>query len=196
MRLSVVSTVCTIAFAALCAPLAVYGRPAVDTWALERIHQLEHPVLDTAMTAITTAGSFLGLLVLLVSALFLMNPTRRQSVAALVVLCGGELLVTLLKVLFDQPRPDLWEGPAEATSTALPSGHAALSLALALTLLMIVQRPRGWQVAVAVGFLALMSFTRLYLGVHYPTDILAGWLLGAAWTCLVFTRTPRTTPES
>ena len=103
---------------------------------------------------------------------------------------GGAILTNLLKNVFARPRPDLVDHLVAVHSMSFPSGHAMGAAATFLTLGALLARTerkkvvRGYIFAVA-GLLTLMvGFSRVFLGVHYPTDVLAGWTLGAAWALL------------
>jgi undecaprenyl-diphosphatase len=103
---------------------------------------------------------------------------------------GGQLLSSLLKMTFARPRPDIVPHLAPAIYSSFPSGHsmsaAAVYLTLGLLLARITERRRLriYFLAVAVFVTFLVGVSRIYLGVHYPTDVLAGWAAGAVWaTC-------------
>jgi undecaprenyl-diphosphatase len=115
--------------------------------------------------------------------------TRRRRVAAFILVAtgGGQLLSSLLKLAFDRPRPDLVPHGVAVHTASFPSGHSMLSAVVWLTLGVLLARlhPRraiklyiiGWATAVTV----LVGLSRIYLGVHWPTDVLAGWAMGAVW---------------
>ncbi|MBL1208957.1 phosphatase PAP2 family protein [Geminocystis sp. GBBB08] len=93
-----------------------------------------------------------------------------------------------IKLLFQRPRPNLWESSYPLPSDfSFPSGHAMGSITFALTLLVIFWGSRylNFIAILALLYVGLIAWTRLYLGVHYPSDIIGGWLLGIAWTTLV-----------
>lgn len=102
-------------------------------------------------------------------------------------LAGGAILNSAFKTVFDRPRPDLVAHLVEVQTASLPSGHATGSAVAFLTLGALLaqvqprQRLKLYIVSAAVGLTLLVGFSRIYLGVHYPTDVLAGWSLGAAW---------------
>jgi undecaprenyl-diphosphatase len=116
-----------------------------------------------------------------------------KPAAALLVLfsiTGGSLLGPLLKIGFERPRPDLVAHLVEVQSASFPSGHALLSAVTYLTLGALLARVLGerrlkiYVLATAVVLTLLVGFSRVYLGVHWPTDVLAGWLVGAVWAVL------------
>jgi undecaprenyl-diphosphatase len=133
------------------------------------------------------SGAVTGL-VCVISVTFLCLAGRWRY-AALVVACAvGTLLVMLmLKGLYDRPRPSIVTAIDPPGDESFPSGHSMISSALYLTLGTLLARAmprRRLRVfVVATGaFLALMiGVSRLYLGVHYPTDVLAGWTVGCGW---------------
>jgi undecaprenyl-diphosphatase len=105
---------------------------------------------------------------------------------------GGTLVSTLLKRGFDRPRPD-YPHLAQVFTASFPSGHALLSAVTYLTIGIILarvtveRRLRIYFVAVAVALTLLIGTSRVYLGLHYASDVLAGWSLGAAWAILCWT---------
>jgi undecaprenyl-diphosphatase len=145
--------------------------------------------LPGVMRDITALGGFAVLtLIVVVTAVYLVLVGKRAA-ALFVVLAvtGGTLLSHGLKMLFDRPRPDLIpQAPVELTAS-FPSGHAMISAVTYLTLGVLLTRldaPRrvhAYFLAVAVAMTVMIGISRIYLGVHWPTDVLAGWCLGAAW---------------
>jgi len=148
--------------------------------------------LPSAVRDVTALGSTTVLtLVVLVTAGFLVLRGRART--ALLVLAAttlGALAVTLVKVLIGRSRPDLVGQLMEEASHSFPSGHAANSaivyLTLATLLFPVVRgwRMRGFVLAVAMLLVALIGVSRVYLGVHWPSDVLAGWAFGASWALL------------
>jgi membrane-associated phospholipid phosphatase len=137
-------------------------------------------------------AQYLGGVYLLVAAVVGHLLLGRQYPAAALVLAsalGGLLVSHLLKGFYDRPRPALVPHLARVSTPSFPSGHAMLSAAVYLTLGALLARlVGGWAklylVAVAVVLTLLVGVSRVYLGVHYPTDVVAGWSAGSAWAIL------------
>lgn len=114
---------------------------------------------------------------------------RKAATALLVFVAvgGGTVLSSLLKSAYQRPRPDVVAHLVEVSSQSFPSGHAMLSAVTWLTLgtlLATVQptrRLKAYVLGVGIAIAFLVGVSRLYLGVHWPTDVLAGWCIGTAW---------------
>ena len=112
---------------------------------------------------------------------------RNSAILVLVAAVGGLMLNDLLKIIFDRPRPDLSLPSIRVFTSGFPSGHAALSTAAYFIMAsLIAQRTPSVQLkryimATATLLVLLIGMSRVYLGVHYPTDVLAGWCVGASW---------------
>jgi membrane-associated phospholipid phosphatase len=117
--------------------------------------------------------------------LVVLHRPRRWDLALhlLVVELGSFTLNPALKEVFDRPRPELWEKRGQFAWTSYPSGHAIAGIAVLLTIAVLLHRERGWRwpYAVAAFMIAISLFSRLYLGVHWPTDVIAGAMVGAVW---------------
>jgi undecaprenyl-diphosphatase len=96
---------------------------------------------------------------------------------------GGWLLNRSAKALFGRERPKLWESVAPETSLSFPSGHAMASMALIAALVVLLWPTRWRYPTIGLGgiFVLLVGLSRVYLGVHYPSDVLAGWIASFAW---------------
>jgi membrane-associated phospholipid phosphatase len=94
----------------------------------------------------------------------------------------------VLKELVARPRPELWPAPMDVSEYSFPSGHAADTAVLvgAIVMLSWATAARWPVLAVGAALLVVVAFGQLALGVHYPSDIVAGWLLAGAWTALVW----------
>lgn len=147
------------------------------------------PWLELTMRDITALGGIpvLGLLSLLALGWLVLRQRWRSVTLMLLALPGALLLNTLLKQSFDRPRPSLVAHLVEVETSSFPSGHAMLSAVGFLTLGVLLaggadrRRERGYILGAAVALTLLIGCSRVYLGVHWPSDVLAGWCLGAAW---------------
>jgi membrane-associated phospholipid phosphatase len=112
----------------------------------------------------------------------------REGLFAGLAIVGSALLNLATKQIFARDRPSLWESIAPETTFSFPSGHAMGSATLAWVLLLLVWHTRWrWPVATMVAaFAGAVAFSRVYLGVHYPSDILAGWAAASVWTVSVY----------
>jgi undecaprenyl-diphosphatase len=103
---------------------------------------------------------------------------------------GGELVSTVLKLFYHRPRPDLVPHGMEVFTASFPSGHAMMSAIAYLTLAILMARvdrnPRVKALVLSLGvsITLLVGISRIYLGVHWPSDVVAGWCVGAAWASL------------
>lgn len=141
---------------------------------------------------LTSLGSMaiLILLVLIVTVFLILTQKRRDAIILLLASTTGVLVSQSLKGLYSRDRPDLVAHMTEVMTLSFPSGHSMLSATVFLTLGTIVaQAQRGRNVRSFVIFTAvlltvLVGLTRVYLGVHWPSDVLAGWAAGSAWAML------------
>jgi undecaprenyl-diphosphatase len=140
----------------------------------------------------TALGSIgvLAMLTLAVSGFLALDGKRRAALLVLAAVAGGLLGSHLLKGAFERPRPDLVPHRAVVYTHSFPSGHSMLSASTYLTLgalLARVQKRRRLKafILVLTAFLTLLvGFSRIYLGVHWPSDVLAGWTAGGVWAFL------------
>ena len=152
-----------------------------------------HPVgpvwVEEAVRDITALG---GVTVLAIVTLAVAGyvAIRRQYHALAFLLgsvCGGGLLAFFLKHVFDRPRPELVPPLVKADGSSFPSGHSLASAVVYLTLgallarLVKPMRLKLYFLALALFLTFLVGLSRIYLGVHYPTDVLAGWIMGLLW---------------
>jgi undecaprenyl-diphosphatase len=179
----------TYAFAKFAGHVTSGRTQAFDDAVLRWIGQYRSPALEPIMLEITFLGTgTVVIAVVAVSAMFLWL-TRHQYSAALLLICaiGGVLLNHLLKVGFDRPRPQIFEWGSHALSSSFPSGHAMSAAAVYGTVAYLAARLQKRHfhrvlTLLAAGILiVLIAGTRLYLGVHYPSDVLAGIVIGLAW---------------
>jgi undecaprenyl-diphosphatase len=153
---------------------------------------------------VTSLGSFsvLGLLLVAAVGYLLLIRKREQALLVLVAVLGGVAVNSLLKLAFGRPRQDLFAAAARVFTASFPSDHAALSAITYMTLAALLARTiasravRIYLIAVAITLVVLVGISRVYLGVHYPTDILAGWCIGSAWALACWTIMARLRPGS
>jgi undecaprenyl-diphosphatase len=112
----------------------------------------------------------------------------RESLFVALATGGSALLNIATKQFFSRDRPSLWESIAPETSFSFPSGHAMGSMTLAMVFILLAWPTRWrWPTLVAMTvFVTMVGLSRVYLGVHYPSDILAGWTAAMAWVAGVY----------
>lgn len=163
--------------------------PAVARWAVS----LRTPALTALASPVTDLGSAIALTVLTTIAAAILALRGRLGQAALVVatMLGAAALSATLKLYFGRERPPLPDLLGDPSLTfAFPSGHslgtAAFATVLACLVLLEAQSSRAAKtqaVLVAAALTLLVGMSRIYLGYHWLTDVLAGWSLGMAWAC-------------
>ena len=137
-------------------------------------------------TAIGGTG-VLVLMVLAVAGFLTLTGKGHAALAIIVAVSGGTLLSQTMKWAYARPRPELVPHGAEVYTASFPSGHAMMSAIVYLTLGAMLARTQSSQavkayiISVAIFLTVLVGTSRVYLGVHWPTDVLAGWALGALW---------------
>ena len=145
--------------------------------------------LELAAFDITALGgpTVLGMTVLAVVGFLVLHGMYRNAAFVFLASVGGWMLNDLLKELFARPRPQVVPHLRQVMSLSFPSGHALTSAAVFLTLGALLMRVaqtglvKFYCMAIAMLATLLVGTTRVYLGVHYPTDVLAGWLIGISW---------------
>jgi undecaprenyl-diphosphatase len=151
--------------------------------------------LEEAARDITALGSYavLGIIFFAVVAYLLLMRRRAAALWVTVAVVGGVLLSNVLKYSFDRPRPDFLAHTARVFTSSFPSGHAMLSAVTFLTLgVLLASIYNSWRLKVfflglAIFLTVMVGVSRIYLGVHYPTDVLAGWCVGAGWAAICWT---------
>jgi undecaprenyl-diphosphatase len=174
---------------------------AVDEWLFYLFRSAAEPFdpigphwLVESAAEITALGGYpvIVLAVLIVVGLLLV--TRRYGPALYVVLSVGigSLISYILKEFYERPRPNLVEHLDAVHTASFPSGHAMVGTVAYLTLAALVTRfvddwrVKAYVVFVALAMAVLIGLTRVYLGVHWPSDVAAGWALGAAWASVAW----------
>ena len=145
--------------------------------------------VQEAARDITSLGSIIVVVITTAAVAGYLFLAHKPGVAWLILLAvaGGIALNNLLKLVFARHRPDVVTHAARVFTTSFPSGHATLSAIAYLTIGALLSRASPsatlslYFMELAVFLTLLIGFSRIYLGVHYPTDVLAGWCIGAAW---------------
>ena len=182
-------------FGGVLIPLYVFGELAEDVAERETfffdqpvllfLHSQATPLLDQVMLFFSRVGAGFGVVPLTILIPLLLLGQRRWGDAFFWMLAvGGAVGLNLAaKQMFGRIRPDLWLSLAPETTFSFPSGHAMGSMAL-VTAVVVLVWPTSWRwPALILGalFVLLVGLSRIYLGVHYPSDILAGWAASLAW---------------
>lgn len=153
---------------------------------LQWVHTTARPILDSLAHTLTPLGVSWGVVpVLTVLGGVLIYRRNWRSLLYLVLTpIGSALLNHSVKLFFHRERPQVWEVLPPNLTYAFPSGHAMSSASFAVVLIVLAWNTRWRWFAVIGGslFVLTIGWTRLYLGVHYPSDILAGWMLAIAWS--------------
>jgi membrane-associated phospholipid phosphatase len=193
-----------IAFALSLLAVGVYdsvtdenGIAGIDRPVLNAIMAIRSPGADAVVTAFTNLAGTVGMPVIAVAALVILSIRRRSWTPTVLILAAGvgSLLMTVAgKLLIGRDRPPIADAvPPYEVSASFPSGHTLNAVAIlgVIAYLLILRRHTAWSrvliVATAVLASVLVAASRVYLGHHWVTDVVAGWALGAAWLALVIT---------
>lgn len=156
----------------------------LNTWFLG----LHNAVIDKMFVCITTFGEavFVLILAVIISATLWYWHKKWQTFALWVVVVGSGVCIQIAKLIFHRARPS---GALIAENSAsFPSGHATIAIAfygfLAYLLLREIKKYRALTLAISIIIILSIGFSRLYLGVHYLSDVLAGYLVGAVWLAI------------
>lgn len=156
--------------------------------------QWSNPKLDRIMVMITQLGDFnIVIIVITITLSILLQKSYYQEAKFFLLACFGHpILADGMKLLYGKPRPKLWTHLVEAGSFSFPSGHAigAVIVYGFIAFLLSGHYPKFSQLIYSLVFIliVLIGFSRLYLGVHWPTDVMAGYGIGFLWltVCLTF----------
>lgn len=181
-------------------PVQIVGILAILVWggdqgllwdvpALLAVHSLANSTLDSIAVSLTQWGRFENIfpICVFISVIFLIQKQWRKSSYVIFTALGSAIISHTGKVLIHRLRPHLWISQAPELSYAFPSGHSMTSMILvAILLILNWYRPQKWLVLIlGCLYILLIAWTRLYLGVHYPSDIIAGWMLAIAWAITI-----------
>jgi undecaprenyl-diphosphatase len=151
--------------------------------------------LESAVRDVTALGgtTIISMVTLVTAGFLMLSGKRNAAVLVMVSILGAVVLSYAIKAGIERPRPELFPHGVEVYTASFPSGHATGSAATYLTLgallarLQPQRRLKIYLMAVAVLLTLMIGLSRLYLGVHWPSDVLAGWTLGACWALLCWT---------
>jgi membrane-associated phospholipid phosphatase len=186
-----------ILLSGICLPLLGFATIAWRVWGLtggfvwdvtilEAIHCMARPALTQFAVVFTQFGSAWRLLPMIVAiaGLFAFRKQWRSLLYVVVMLLGSAAINLYAKTFWHRMRPHLWDSSfPPLTDFSFPSGHAMSSLVAAAILITLCWHTRWrWLVlAIGIAYVVGIGWSRLYLGVHYPSDILAGWMIAIAW---------------
>ena len=179
------------ALAGLWAAFTGVGPARLDAAVLDESVEARTDVLTTVAVAVTHLGSTAAMALLAVVAGIRLWHTGRRSDAVLVIgaMAGANLVFRGLKELLDRPRPPADGRLVHAVSESLPSGHATTAVVVIGTLVVLAwpgrsAGARAVMVAAGALWVGAVGLTRVYLGVHWFSDVVAGWLVGGAWLAI------------
>jgi undecaprenyl-diphosphatase len=153
---------------------------------------LGSPAVQEAARDVTALGgvAVLGLVTVIVAGFLALDGKKYMAYFACGSVAGGTAVSALLKDLFQRPRPEIVPHLAYASNASFPSGHSMMSAVAYLTLGALLARSherkrlKAYFLLLAALLTFMVGVTRVYLGVHWPTDVLAGWMAGAVWAML------------
>jgi undecaprenyl-diphosphatase len=195
----VVTAAVVLAFSKLADAVGEGHTRVFDEWLLLILRtpdNLSDPIgpkwFEEMMRDFTALGSTGVLTVMVLAAVGFLALTRRAHAAWFVLasVLGGVLISQTMKWAYARPRPELVPHGAEVFTASFPSGHSMMSAVVYLTLGALLARTqaardaKAYILAVGVVLTVLVGVSRVYLGVHWPTDVLAGWVLGGLWAML------------
>ena len=181
--------VAAMGFSELAEHVLAGGTQAFDVAILQWLHLHQHPLLTAVMVEMTYLGTGTVVLTVVgVTALFLWHTEHKHSARLLLASTIGNILLNgALKLVYHRARPSVFEWQTTAVSSSFPSGHAMSATVVYGTvayLLVRLQKHRWARMLTLFGatlLILLICLTRLYLGVHYPSDVIGGIIVGLAW---------------
>jgi membrane-associated phospholipid phosphatase len=184
------------AFIAIAAAFTYIAREVTEGETLPRdahlllfINSFSNVFLDKIMIIITTLGDVSSVLTVTAAVLAVLYWKKRWQAFALLLfsMAGAAALNIILKLIFERQRPHLWDLLIHESTYSFPSGHAMLTTSLVLVLVIIMWHTKWRWFVITLGalYVVAVGFSRMYLGVHYPTDVFAGWCIASTWVIVV-----------
>jgi undecaprenyl-diphosphatase len=200
-KASVATGTVVLGFIGLVVALLIFGTIAdgvrdqevfyLDTWATPFLHGISSPLLDALMNGITSMGSsYVVLPVFVIVGIALVVRRRYGALLFLSLALAGSLVIDfLMKLVFQRPRPKL-DYASVLPDYSFPSGHSMNGVVFYVSLALIAWSVFGRRVGLAAtGLAAVLAFligiSRIYLGYHYLTDVVGGWLAGIVWLMVI-----------
>jgi undecaprenyl-diphosphatase len=142
--------------------------------------------VDLVMLGLPWLGTNLTLLPIIAAFslwLWIKKGRRDLAVHLMTVTVGSLIMNAVLKDVFDRARPELWPHRGQYQWASYPSGHAIVGVSVIFTIALMLYREREWRwpIYAAAALLLINLYSRLYLGVHWPTDLIGGLILGVLW---------------
>jgi membrane-associated phospholipid phosphatase len=167
------------------------GATNTDVHIMNYIHSFSSPYLNDSLPVLTDAGKSTTVVIigLIVSAVLLYMRKYYSAAFVLISICGTLAIGIALKLVIVRNRPELWTPLIQEIGYSFPSGHALASSVLGLVLIIIAWSSRWrWYVTILASlYVVFVGFSRFYLGVHYPSDVLAAWCVSLMWVIIVKT---------
>jgi undecaprenyl-diphosphatase len=184
-----IAIACTWAFAKIAGKVRQGHTQQFDDAVMRWMAAHQSKPIDAVMVEITSLGTgvVVGMIVLVAGMFLWLNRHKHSAILLIAATTGGIVLDNLLKVGFNRPRPQIFQWGTYAMSSSFPSGHAMSSVIVYGTVAYLAARlqqrlaSRILTMTVAAIMIVAICFSRLYLGVHYPSDVLAGVVIGLAW---------------
>lgn len=189
-RISLIScTVLVILFIVLAHHVRRGLTLTTDEKILRTINSYGSSLLDPWIAGVTELASLYAIPVITIGIVVLLWFRKKRDVGILLLFAvgGAGFINSVLKLIYERQRPELWDLLTTEQSSSFPSWHAMTSSALAVCIIIIFWNTR-WRwpaIIVSVVYASLIGFSRVYLGVHYPSDVLAGWMASVAWVLIL-----------
>lgn len=184
-----IAIACTWAFSKIAGQVRGGRTQAFDDAVMRWMAAHQSATVQAVMVEITSLGTgvVVGMIVLVAGMFLWLNHHKHSAILLIAATLGGIVLDNLLKIGFNRPRPQIFHWGTYAMSSSFPSGHAMSSVIVYGTVAYLAARlqqnlaSRVLTMLIAALMIGAICFSRLYLGVHYPSDVIAGVVIGLAW---------------